>query len=143
MNVAILGGGRMGTALARLFVDAGHQVRLANSRGPDSLRALVAELGPRAGAGRPDELMAWGDVVVLATRWNQTPDAVAGLGLWDGKIVIDTTNNRIGPRRSAPGHRRRPARQATADCSRSRRRGNCWPRRGSRSEGEAAIVRGA
>ena len=26
---------------------------------------------------------------MLATRWNQTPDAVAGLGLWDGKIVID------------------------------------------------------
>ena len=80
MNVAILGAGRMGTALARLFVEAGHQVRLANSRGPDSLRALVAELGPRAWASRPDELVAWGDVVVLATRWNQTPDAVAGLG---------------------------------------------------------------
>jgi predicted dinucleotide-binding enzyme len=100
MNVAIVGAGRMGTALARLFVAAGHQVRLANSRGPESLQALVAELGPRAGAGRPNEVAAWGEVVVLATRWDQTPDAVAGLGPWDGKIVIDTTNNRIGPGRA-------------------------------------------
>jgi predicted dinucleotide-binding enzyme len=96
-KIGILGAGRMGTALARLFVDAGHQVRLANSRGPDSLAPLVAELGPRAGAGLAGEIVAWAEVVALATRWGQTPDAVAGLGPWTGKIVIDTTNNRIGP----------------------------------------------
>lgn len=96
-RIGILGAGRMGTALARLFADAGHELLLANSRSPETLGALVAELGPRAGAGTPAEVVAFGEVIVLATRWNQTPAAVAGIGPWEGKIVIDTTNNRFGP----------------------------------------------
>lgn len=98
MNIGILGAGRMGQTLARLLVDAGHRVRLANSRGPESLRPLIAELGPGAVAGTSEEIVAFADVVVLATRWEQTPAAVKGLGPWNGEVVIDTTNNRTGPR---------------------------------------------
>jgi 8-hydroxy-5-deazaflavin:NADPH oxidoreductase len=97
MNIGILGAGRMGRTLARLLIDAGHQVRLANSRGPESLKTLVAELGPGSGAGTREEIVAFADVVVLATPWEQTPAAVQGLGPWNGKIVVDTTNNRFGP----------------------------------------------
>jgi predicted dinucleotide-binding enzyme len=97
MNVGIIGAGRMGTVLARLLVGAGHRVRLANSRGPESLSPLVAELGPLAEAGTPEDVLAFADVIVLATRWGQTAGALADLGPWDGKIVIDTTNNRFGP----------------------------------------------
>lgn len=88
----------MGQTLARLLVDAGHRVRLANSRGPESLRPLIAELGPCAVAGTSEEIVAFADVVVLATRWAHTPAGVKGLGPWNGKVVIDTTNNRTGPR---------------------------------------------
>jgi predicted dinucleotide-binding enzyme len=97
MNIGILGAGRMGQTLARLLVNAGHRVCLANSRGPESLGPLVAELGPGATAGTREEVVAFGDVLVLATRWEQTPAAVNGLGPWNGKVVIDTTNNRFGP----------------------------------------------
>jgi predicted dinucleotide-binding enzyme len=97
MNIGIIGSGRMGTALARLFVGAGHPVRLSNSRGPQSLDALVAELGPLAQAGTPQDVVSFGDVIVLATPWGKTAAAVEGLGPWEGKIVIDTTNNRFGP----------------------------------------------
>jgi hypothetical protein len=96
MNIGILGAGRMGQALARLFADAGHEVIIANSRGPDTLREIVAALGPRATAGTSKDVAVAGDVVILATRWEQTADAVRDLPL-DGKIVIDTTNNRFGP----------------------------------------------
>jgi 8-hydroxy-5-deazaflavin:NADPH oxidoreductase len=98
VKIGILGAGRIGSALARLFVDAGHEVLLVNSRGPESLASLVDELGPRSRAGLPTELAGFGEVIVLATRSGQTADAVAGLGPWEGKIAIDTTNNRIGPR---------------------------------------------
>jgi predicted dinucleotide-binding enzyme len=98
MEIGIIGAGRMGTTLARLFLGAGHTVRLSNSRGPESLKSLVAELGPGASAGTVAEVVERADVVVLATAWSQTAGAVAALAPWDGKILIDTTNNRIGPR---------------------------------------------
>jgi predicted dinucleotide-binding enzyme len=96
--VGILGAGRMGRTLARLLVDAGHEVRLANSRGPVSLRDLVADLGPRASAVEASAIARGADVVILATRWEQLQRAVAAVPAWDGVVVVDTTNPRFGPR---------------------------------------------
>jgi 8-hydroxy-5-deazaflavin:NADPH oxidoreductase len=97
VRVGILGAGRMGRTLARLLVDAGHDVRLANSRGPASLDALVAELGPRAAAVEAREVPRGADVVILATRWEQLEAAVAAVPSWDGVVAVDTTNPRFGP----------------------------------------------
>jgi hypothetical protein len=97
MYIGIIGAGRMGTTLARLLLAGGHEVKLSNSRGPDSLSELVAELGPGASAGTNGEVVAYGDVIVLATQWRNNAAALDGLGPWDGKILIDTTNNRFGP----------------------------------------------
>lgn len=97
LEIGILGAGRMGQTLARLLVKASYRVKLANSRGPDSLAEIVAELGTLASAGTPKEMVDSSDVVFLATRWEQTPLAVRELGPWNGKIVVDTTNNRFGP----------------------------------------------
>jgi predicted dinucleotide-binding enzyme len=96
--VGILGGsGRMGRTLAGLLTAAGYEVRLANSRGPDSLRDLVADLGPRARAVEAAGIADGADVVILATRWEQLEAAVAAVPSWEGVIVIDTTNPRFGP----------------------------------------------
>jgi 8-hydroxy-5-deazaflavin:NADPH oxidoreductase len=92
MIIGFLGAGQMAQTLARVWLRAGHRVLLANSRGPDSLTDLVAELGPDASAVAPPELRD-ADVVVLATRWDQVPRALAGVGSLSGKIVVDTTNN--------------------------------------------------
>jgi predicted dinucleotide-binding enzyme len=97
MIIGMLGAGQMAQTLARVWLGAGHQILLANSRGPGSLAELIAELGPGATAVTPAELVK-ADVIILATRWAQTPAAVAGVGSLAGKIVVDTTNNRIGPR---------------------------------------------
>jgi predicted dinucleotide-binding enzyme len=96
--VGILGGsGRMGRTLAGLLTGAGHEVRLANSRGPDSMGELVAELGPRARAVDASAIADGADVVILATRWEQSEAAVAAVPSWDGVVVVDTTNPRFGP----------------------------------------------
>jgi predicted dinucleotide-binding enzyme len=97
MVAGILGAGRMGRTLARLLVDAGHHVRLANSRGPASLAEVVAALGPRAVAVEASDIASGADVVILATRWEQLPDATAAVTSWAGTIVVDTTNPRFGP----------------------------------------------
>jgi 8-hydroxy-5-deazaflavin:NADPH oxidoreductase len=91
MDVGIIGAGRLGQAMARTALRAGSQVVLANSRGPESLAALVSTLGERVSAGTVDEATGAG-IVVIAVPWPSVPGAVQGLD-WDGRIVIDATND--------------------------------------------------
>jgi len=91
MRIGTLGAGTVAQAIARHAVRHGHEVVLSNSRGPASLSALVAGLGPLATAGTPAEA-ADADLVVLAVGWPSVPDAVAGLPPLDGTVVIDATN---------------------------------------------------
>lgn len=91
MLVGILGAGRIGQALAGHFVGAGHDVVIANSRGPETLSDLVADLGPRARAGTKAEVAA-APIIFLCVMWSQIPDAVSGLGAVDRRIVVDTSN---------------------------------------------------
>ncbi|MFE9254954.1 NADPH-dependent F420 reductase [Streptomyces sp. NPDC006879] len=92
MNVGIIGAGRIGTALARLLTRAGHQVKVAGSRGPEKLAALVGELGPNASAGTSQEAADFGDVVVLAVQWDQAKNAVASVSSWRGRTVLVPVN---------------------------------------------------
>lgn len=91
MKIGILGAGNIGGAAARLFVAAGHEVALSNSRGPKSLKALVRDLGPKAHAMTIDDASRFGDVVLLAVPW-RTPEALPHPELLGGKIVIDAMN---------------------------------------------------
>ena len=85
-----IGSGHIGSTVARLAVSAGHDVVLSNSRGPETLADLVAELGDLARAASPEEAAAAGDVVVVTIplkAYRDVPaDALAG------KVVIDTMN---------------------------------------------------
>src|SRR5262249_42341891 len=91
MKIGILGAGRIGATAARLFVAAGNQVAICNSRGPESLQALAAELGPQARAATLGEAAAFGEAVLLAVPWHRA-DALPPSNLVRGKIVIDAMN---------------------------------------------------
>ena len=78
MKIAIIGAGAIGSAIA-------------NSRGPQSLAALTAELGPNLQAVTVAEA-AQAELVFLAVPWSKIPAAVDGLGPWNGRIVVDTNN---------------------------------------------------
>jgi predicted dinucleotide-binding enzyme/catechol 2,3-dioxygenase-like lactoylglutathione lyase family enzyme len=97
-TVAFIGSGQIGRTVARLAVDAGHQVVLSNSRGPETLADTVAELGPRASAATSGEAAAAGDLVVLSVPLKAFPDLPAAA--LAGKTVIDTCN--YGPERDGP-----------------------------------------
>jgi predicted dinucleotide-binding enzyme len=89
-TIGLIGAGHIGSQVARLAVANGYDVVLSNSRGPETLTDLVAELGPRARAGTPDEAARAGDLVVVTVplrAYRSVP--VAPLA---GKIVIDTNN---------------------------------------------------
>lgn len=88
---SIIGAGAIGSAIARLLSDAGIEVKIANSRGPASLAALAAELGPRVQPASVADA-AQADIVFLSVPWSRIPAAVEGLGDWGGRIVVDTNN---------------------------------------------------
>jgi len=92
LKIGIIGTGRIGGALARHWVNAGHEV-FVSSRHPEELQGLVAELGPRAHAGTPKEAAAFGDVVLVSIPYGAMRqvgnDYRAELA---GKIIIDTSN---------------------------------------------------
>jgi predicted dinucleotide-binding enzyme len=91
MRIGIIGSGMIGGTAARLFVNAGHEVAIANSRGPDSLLDLIAELGARAHASSVNAAARFGDLVLLAVPW-RVPEALPDPDSVDGKIVIDAMN---------------------------------------------------
>ena len=89
-TLGLIGSGNIGSTVAKLAVDAGIDVVLSNSRGPETLSDLVAELGSRARAGTAAEAAAAGGIVVVTVplkAYTQVP--VEPLR---GKVVIDTDN---------------------------------------------------
>ena len=65
-TVGLIGSGMIGSTVAKLAVAAGHDVVLSNSRGPDTLKDLVTELGPMARAATAEGAADAGDIVVVA-----------------------------------------------------------------------------
>ena len=92
MNIGILGAGNIGATAAKLFSQAGHQVRIANSRGPQTLEETVGTLGEHVRAATPEDAVAFGDVVLIAVPWSHKEDAIPDAGPYDDKIVIDAMN---------------------------------------------------
>ena len=92
LKVGIIGTGRIGGALARHWVNAGHEVFMS-SRHPEELEPLAKELGPRAHVGTPREAAAFGSVVLVSVPYGAMPqignDYAAELA---GKVIIDTSN---------------------------------------------------
>ena len=91
MKIGTIGAGRIGAAAARLFAAAGHEMAISNSRGPDSLRDLVAELGSHASASDVNGAARFGEVVLLAVPWHLIT-ALPAPELLFGKVVIDAMN---------------------------------------------------
>lgn len=89
-TIGLIGAGHIGSTVARLAVAAGYDVVLSNSRGPETLADLVAELGPSARAATSAEAAAAGDLVVVTVPLKAYCDVpVEPLA---GKTVIDTNN---------------------------------------------------
>ena len=89
-TIGLIGSGNIGSTVARLAVAAGYDVVLSNSRGPETLADLVAELGDHARAATAEEAAAAGDLVVVTVPLKSVPDVpVEPLR---GKVVIDTCN---------------------------------------------------
>ena len=89
-TIGIIGAGHIGSQVARAAITAGYDVVISNSRGPETLTELVAELGPKARAATAADAASAADfAVVTVPLKNYTRVPVAELA---GKVVIDTNN---------------------------------------------------
>jgi predicted dinucleotide-binding enzyme len=88
MRIGIIGAGNVGGTLTRRFTRLGHEVTVANSRGPESLVDLAAETG--AHAGTVETAAEDSDVVVLAVPVRAVRDLPASA--FRGKVVVDVSN---------------------------------------------------
>ena len=89
-TIGLIGAGQIGSQIARLAVVCGYPVVISNSRGPETLATLVAELGPSARAATALDAAKVGEIVVVTLplkNYREVP--VEPLA---GKIVIDTNN---------------------------------------------------
>ena len=84
-TIGLIGAGHIGSQVARLAVASGYNVVISNSRGPETLSGLVAELGPKARAATAPKRHKAGDIVV---------------------VTIPLKNYRDGSRRAAGGQDR-------------------------------------
>ena len=91
MEIGTIGAGAFAQAFAKRALKAGHKIKLSNSRGPDSLREIVNQLGPGAMAATREEAAAC-EMVLLAVPWDNVPETLAGLPKWKNQILIDGTN---------------------------------------------------
>ena len=92
LKIGMIGAGRIGGNLAKLWADAGYKVMIS-ARKLDEVQKLAAEIGPNVTAGTPDQAAAFGDVVVVSVPYS----AIAQVGhdyaaQLKGKIVLDTCN---------------------------------------------------
>lgn len=90
MKIGIIGSGNIGANAARLFVRAGHEVALSNSRGGEGLEELVAELRPRASATTIEDAARFGEVSLVAIPFGKFRELPAEA--FGGKIVLDAGN---------------------------------------------------
>ncbi|MFJ8582947.1 NADPH-dependent F420 reductase [Micromonospora sp. NPDC093277] len=89
-TIGIIGAGEVGSQIARAAISQGYSIVIANSRGPETLKNLVAELGPSAHAATAADAAAAGDFAIVAVPLrvvnNMPVEELAG------KIVLDTNN---------------------------------------------------
>jgi 8-hydroxy-5-deazaflavin:NADPH oxidoreductase len=91
MEIGTIGAGAFALAFAKRALKAGYKVKLSNSRGPDSLREIVKQLGPGATAATREEAAAC-EMVLLAVPWDNVPETLASLPKWNNQILLDGTN---------------------------------------------------
>ena len=90
MKIGIIGAGNIGANAARLFIKAGHEIAVANSRGAETLQDLIAELGENARAVSIEEAANFGEIVFISIPFGKYKMLPADV--FDGKIVVDSNN---------------------------------------------------
>src|SRR5262249_13558703 len=99
MNIGVIGAGNLGTALAGRLIKMGHRVFLSFSKDPGKLKAAAESLAARSGS--PAEAVEFGEIVILATPWIVTAEALRQVGQMVANRILWDCTNPLKPDRSS------------------------------------------
>ena len=88
MKIGIIGSGAMGSALGRVWANAGHDILLSYSRDVNRLEMIARNLGARVSAGTVAEAVSLSDVILMAVPWTRVPDVLAQAGSLQNRILL-------------------------------------------------------
>jgi NADPH-dependent F420 reductase len=91
MKIGVIGTGRMGSGLGKLWAANGHQV-MFGSRDPDKARRLAQTARSKASGGTYADAAAFGEVLLFAVPWPAAEEVLTSVGPLSGKVLIDITN---------------------------------------------------
>lgn len=92
MNIGIIGTGKMGSGLGKIWAENGHKLMFSYSRDVMKLEKIASEIGSNASVGTPAEAVKFADVIVLAVPYAAVTDALTADGSIDGKILFSIVN---------------------------------------------------
>jgi 8-hydroxy-5-deazaflavin:NADPH oxidoreductase len=95
MKVGILGSGDVGLKLGDSFLAVDNTVKIGTrNTSKENIISWIARNGQKATAGSFEDTASFGDIIVLATLWSGTSDAIklANPKNFAGKVTIDVTN---------------------------------------------------
>lgn len=81
MKIGIIGSGNICGTAAKLFADAGHEVAISNSRGPESLTSLVNSIGTNVTAKTVGDAIKFGGIILLAIPWRKRQELLSAAEL--------------------------------------------------------------
>ncbi len=90
MKIGIIGTGRLGSALGKIWAEKGHTI-MFGSRDPQKAKKLANSIGSNASGGTYEETAKFGDVIILAVPWSGAKESIKTAGDLDGKIIVDST----------------------------------------------------
>jgi 8-hydroxy-5-deazaflavin:NADPH oxidoreductase len=90
MKIGIIGTGRMGSGLGKLWAAKGHQI-MFGSRDADQANEVAGSI-PNASGGTQRDAVAFGPVILLAVPWRVAVETIKEVGPLEGKTLIDLTN---------------------------------------------------
>ena len=90
MKLGIIGTGRLGSALGKIWAEKGHMI-MFGSRDPQKAKKLANSIGSNASGGTYEEAAKFGDVIILAVPWSGAKESIKAAGDLGGKIIVDST----------------------------------------------------
>ncbi|UCE79885.1 MAG: NADPH-dependent F420 reductase [Nitrospiraceae bacterium] len=91
MNIGIIGPGKIGSGLGKIWAQKGHHITFCYSRDAEKLKRMAA-IVPNAASSDIQEAVRKSEVILLSVVWEAVEEALKSAGSMDGKIVIDCTN---------------------------------------------------
>jgi predicted dinucleotide-binding enzyme len=90
MKIGIIGTGRLGSTLGKMWAEKGHVI-MFGSHDPDKAKKLATSIGSNASGGTYEDAAKFGEVIILAVPWSGAKESIKTAGDLNGKIIVDST----------------------------------------------------